>query len=550
MSPFLLKRFLILSVLCITLFFFGNNFVNLTDPDEVFYSLTAKEMAAHHEWFTPYIFNQPQFEKPILTYWFIKIAFSIFGQTPFAARFFPAVFATLGVLAVYGLGLLGFANERRAFLAALVLATSAFYWAMGKTVFTDMIFTVPILYSLLSFYLAYSNPFYKRSGILAFYFFIAIAMLAKGPLGFFIPELVVLLFLLYRREISFLKTPWFMIGFVLCLLMVVPWYGYMLAKHGNTFIHEFFYNDHIRRFIEAEHKGNDRWFFYPITILGGLFPWTLFLGAALLDLYKKMKFSLKPFEYFLLSWVIVVLVIFQSAHSKLASYILPMFPALALLTANFIDEKLEERHDGIIKKLSYILIGFLAILGIACIVAHQAYKAYVPSLMPAYWLSAGLLSIGGIALTLLFKDKTYQAIVLLSFSLVPIFITAFMITSSLEPHISMYDASCYVPSSAMHKTTIMVAKPYARGIYYYTGQNVVVMDINGQNYFSPHPIPILNTQESVLTFLESQPQTFAILKKSGYEYLNKNYAQQFHINVLKVTGRNYVLNIEPIKPAM
>src|SRR5438477_183696 len=101
MNHYLLKRFLILLFLSGAIFLLGNNLFNLTDPDEAFYSLTAKEMTQHHEWLTPYIFNQPQFEKPVLTYWFIKVAFSIFGPTPFAARFFPAIFACLGVLAVY-----------------------------------------------------------------------------------------------------------------------------------------------------------------------------------------------------------------------------------------------------------------------------------------------------------------------------------------------------------------------------------------------------------------------------------------------------------------
>ena len=145
MRPFFLKRISILFLICCALFLFGNNFFSLTDPDEVFYSLTAKEMAAKNEWMTPLIFGQPQFEKPPLTYWLLEIAFKTWGESPFTARFFPAVFATLGVMAVYFLGLMGFKDERKAFLSAVVLATSAFFAGMGKTVFTDMIFTVFIL---------------------------------------------------------------------------------------------------------------------------------------------------------------------------------------------------------------------------------------------------------------------------------------------------------------------------------------------------------------------------------------------------------------------
>jgi 4-amino-4-deoxy-L-arabinose transferase-like glycosyltransferase len=545
MNQSVLKRFVLLFFLCGALFLFGNNLFHLTDPDEVFYSLTTKEMIDHHEWLTPYIFNQPQFEKPILTYWFIKAAFTAFGQTPFAARFFPAIFASFGVLAIYSLGLLGFTNERKAFLSALILATSSLYLAMGKTVFTDMIFTVLILYSLLSFYFAYSYPLYKRAGLLAFYLFAALAVLAKGPLGFLIPQLVVVIFLIYRRELSFLKTPWLIVGVLLGLLVAGPWYWYEYARYGHNFIHEFFYNDHWRRLMEAEHRSNDRWYFYPLTMIMGIFPWSLFLLAAFGNLYKKLKYPVKPVEHFLLSWILVVFVIFQLAHSKLASYILPIFPALALLAANYLDEKIDE-YPWIVKRLNYCLIGFLTLLAIGVVAAFKVYKSYIPTILPGYWLSAALISLGGISLTLLFKDKVYHATILLGFSMVPVFLAAFMITSFLEPHISMYDASCYIPSMTFEKTTILTTKPYARGVRFYTNQNVAILGIGEENYFSPHPIAILNTKEKVDSFLKSQKQTFAIIKKSGYEYLSKTFSGQFKISVLKISGRNYILKIAPL----
>lgn len=547
MNQLVLKRSATLLLLCIFFFFLGNNLVHLTDPDEVFYAQTAKEMASRHQWLTPYIFNQPQFEKPPLTYWFIKLAFVMFGQTSFAARFFPAVFASLGVLAVYILGLLGFGSQPRAFWSAFILCTAGFYVGMGKTVFTDMIFAVFILYALLSFYLGVYNSAYKVKGIIAFYFFTALAVLTKGPLGFFIPLGIVVIFLLYRRQLSLLTDRWFMVGFVLCLSIALPWYVDMINQYGNAFIHEFFYNDHWRRIIQAEHKGNDRWFFYPLTMIGGMFPWSLILIAALVDLFKRLKWPVKPFEYFLLSWILVVFVIFQVAHSKLSSYILPIFPALALLTGNFIEEKLETLKGTTIKKLSYVLIGFLVTFGIISVVAYKAYRFYLPSLVPVYWLSASLLALAGISLTLLVKQRVRQALMLLGFSLAPILSTSFMISSSLEPHVSMYEACLYVPSAAMHKTIILTSKPYARGVRYYTDQDIAVMDLNGTNYFSPHPIPILNTKEKLLAFLKSQPETFAIFKKSYYEYLKKNYASDFQFRILKVSGRNYILKIASIK---
>lgn len=545
MNQYILRRFAILFLLSIVLFFFGNNLLHLTDPDEVFYSLTAKEMLNKNEWLTPYIFNQPQFEKPIATYWFLQIGTIIFGPNAFAARFFPALFATFGVLGVYSLGLLGFINEKRAFLAALVLCTSAFYTGMAKTVFTDMIFSVFILFSLLSFYSGYVHSNSKRFGILFFYVFAAFATLTKGPLGLLIPGLTVILFLLYRRQVSFLNTHWVLVGFCVWLLMAAPWYWYEISRYGQDFMKEFFYNDHWRRLLEAEHKGNDHWFFYPLTMIAGVFPWSLFLLAAFGDLYKRLKFSLKPFEYFLLSWVLIVFIVFQVAHSKLASYILPMFPALALIAANYIDERLQEFRHAILKRLSYVIIGFITILGIGVLAAYKYYMVYVPSMLPAYFLSAALLTISGISLTLMFKEKVKEGIILLGFCLTPIFITAFMITADIEPHVSMFEASNYLPASSQ-KTVILVSKPYARGVAYYTGQEVAVLNLGGNNYFSPHPLPILNTSEKLMEFLKNQSPTFAILKKKNYDDFNKKFSKDLQIDVLKISGPNYVLKIEAL----
>jgi 4-amino-4-deoxy-L-arabinose transferase-like glycosyltransferase len=217
MRPFFFKRISILFLICYALFLSGNNLFNLSDPDEVFYSLTAHEMAAQHEWMTPLIFGHPQFEKPPLTYWLLETAFKTWGESPFTARLFPALFACFGVMAVYFLGLMGFKDERKAFLSAVVLATSAFFAGMGKTVFTDMIFSVFILLAMAMFVWSFTDRHRQGIGILGFYVFCALATLTKSPLGFFIPQLAVILFLLYQRQINFLRSWWVPVGILLYL---------------------------------------------------------------------------------------------------------------------------------------------------------------------------------------------------------------------------------------------------------------------------------------------------------------------------------------------
>ena len=102
-----LRHILILFVLSYFFLIFGNGLMSLTNPDEVFYAQTAKEMSQHRSWLTPYLFGAPQFEKPVLLYWLVRVGSALFENPNFAARFFPALFGCLGVIAVYLLALHG-----------------------------------------------------------------------------------------------------------------------------------------------------------------------------------------------------------------------------------------------------------------------------------------------------------------------------------------------------------------------------------------------------------------------------------------------------------
>lgn len=548
MRSLLLQRISILFLICYALFLFGNNTFSLTDPDEVFYSMTAREMAAKNEWVTPFIFNRPQFEKPVLTFWLIEIAFKAWGQTPFAARFFPALFGTFGVMAVYLLGLMGFKDERKAFLSAFLLATSAFFVGMGKTVFTDMIFTVFILYAFLFFMLAFSDRRKAVWGFIGFYVFCALAVLTKGPLGWLIPQLAVILFLLYQRQINFLRNPWVGVGFLLFLALTLPWYIYMTNHYGQAFIQEFFYNDHWRRLLEAEHKGNDRWFFYPVTMLAGLFPWSLFLAAALVDLFKRLRRQVTMMDYLCLSWIVVVFVVFQVAHSKLASYILPLFPALALITGNFLGDCLSEIQQR--KKVQNLLFAsfiILALLGIGAVVGQKALAHYMSSVSPLYFLSGALIALSGIGISLCFKEHIQPALYILGLSLCPIFLTAYIVRSDIEGYASSYEASAYMPQRSSGVTTLLASKANARGIRFYTDQDVAVVDFSGKPFFSPHPIVILDSQDKVLDLLGRQPVTFGVIRKAAYQAMLKYCAHRFQVSLLGNIGYDYIVRIVRIK---
>lgn len=350
-------------LICLSIVFFmlGNDWLSLTNPDEVFYSLSAKEMIQQRTWFVPHIFGQPQFEKPVFTFWLLRLSFCVFGITSFGARFPPAFFALLGSIVVYYLCQSVYQDSNKSFLCALMLISSALYLGCARFLLTDMIFSVLILMALTAFYIAYDNPQHKKAGILGFFIFAALAVLTKGLLGVALPVLIVFLFLMMQRNLKFIRAKATIYGVGIFLLIALPWYVFMIKAFGGRFIHEFFYNDHIRRILEAEHSRSDRWYFYPLTMMLGMLPWTVFvLGAFVCLINRCFQKNTNAGYHFLLSWILVVFVVFQTAHSKLASYIFPLMPALVIITGDYIGMLLDQKRHNlsplVIKSL--LLAGF------------------------------------------------------------------------------------------------------------------------------------------------------------------------------------------------
>lgn len=538
-----ISRCFILLLLCYVFFFLGNSVIQFTNPDEVFYSQTAKEMMKHNSWMTPYLFDAPQFEKPIMTYWLLRIAFEVGGVTPFAARFFPALFATIGIIAIYLFGILAFRDNRKAFLSALVMMSSAFYISLARTVFTDMIFTVFILLSMLSFYWAYTTPARKNHGIIWFFVFAALATLTKGPLGICLPVIAIVLFLALRKELSFVVTAATAWGALVFCVIAAPWYALMFKLYGNDFIQEFFYNDHWRRLVEAEHRKLDKWHFYPASTIGAFFPWSLFLLSAIIFYMKDLVRKKEAFFMLLACWIGVMFVLFQFAHSKLLSYIFPFFPALALIAGNFLAEQ-EAKKGKLVFGLSLATAIFLVIFPIGLVIAAHQFPQYIPSVKPIYFFAAGLAVYAAITLTYVLRRNIRVFYYCASLILPLLLVCAFSMVHSYDAYVTSKQPTEFLMKNYQVHGKILCSKKIARGVRFYTDRDVAVQNMGGEDYFSPHPVQSNHTVDQARAFLASQPETFCILNKSDARDLKESVAGPgFNVEFLKIFGQTYVVRI-------
>jgi 4-amino-4-deoxy-L-arabinose transferase-like glycosyltransferase len=214
-----------------------------------------------------------------------------------------------------------------------VLATSIEYFYLAKAAVTDITLCLCLTVSLLSFL---EHRYYL------FYIFAGLATLTKGPIGLLFPGAVVFLYLLITRDISRLKNMHIPAGVLLYALFGLPWYIVMYNLHGADFINTFIGFHNITRFTSPEHPAGVLWYYYIPVLLLGFFPWTAVMAQAV---WKSVKERYQePDRLFLLIWAAFIFIFFSISQTKLVSYILPMFPPLAILVGCYLAELAQKQE--------------------------------------------------------------------------------------------------------------------------------------------------------------------------------------------------------------
>jgi hypothetical protein len=155
-----------------------------------------------------------------------------------------------------------------------------------------------------------------------------------------------------------------------------------------------------------------------------------------------------------------------------------------------------------------------------------------------------LIALSGFGIILTFKERFHMAVYVLALTICPLFLTAIMVRTDLEGYVSSYEASGYIPQRSWGVTTVLTSKANARGIRYYTGQDVAVVDFSGKPFFSPHPIPILDTTDKMMSVLEGQRLTFGVVRKTAYQDILKNSTNRYHVALLGIIGYDYIIKVK------
>ncbi len=305
----------------------------LANPDEGRYTEIPREMLQSGDWVSPRLNGVLYFEKPPLFYWLQATALKVGGVTEASSRFWTAFMGLLGCVATYFTGkrLFGF---RAGIYSALILGSSLLYFALSQIVTLDMTVTVLMTGALYLFLLSVKEPPGKKRAILSHLFFLmlALATLTKGLIGIVIPGSIIFLWALLLKQWRSLWPFYPLTTIPLFLLVAVPWH--LLAWRANPeFAWYYFVNEHFLRYLTPDHnRVQPIWYFFVILPLG-LIPWTGFLPQSLRHAFAANKEGAeeRPELFFLVIWTLFVLIFFSVSKSKMVPYILPVYPALALL---------------------------------------------------------------------------------------------------------------------------------------------------------------------------------------------------------------------------
>ncbi|MGB2816592.1 MAG: glycosyltransferase family 39 protein [Burkholderiaceae bacterium] len=326
---------LALAALAFLVLWFGNlEYRDLVDPDEGRYAEIPREMMVSGDWTTPRLNDLKYFEKPPLQYWATAVLYRVFGVDEWVARLWPALAGLAGLAMTFLVGRRLY-GARVGALAALILGGMLHYVVFAHILTLDMTVTLFLAAAVFALVIAQADATQEDSRqwwMLAAWATMAGAVLSKGLIGIVLPAATLAAYMVVQRDFALLRRLHALPGFVLLLVLTVPWF-LAVSLRNPEFARFFFWHEHVERFLLPDHHRPGAWWYFLAIAAAGALPWTVLALSGPHAWWRADRDARFQPARFLVLWVVVVTAFFSASSSKLPGYILPIFPALALLMA-------------------------------------------------------------------------------------------------------------------------------------------------------------------------------------------------------------------------
>ncbi|HEV7136101.1 MAG TPA: phospholipid carrier-dependent glycosyltransferase, partial [Steroidobacteraceae bacterium] len=368
----------------------------MLDPDEGRYAEIPREMVSSGDWITPRLDGLKYFEKPALQYWATAALYSVVGVSNWSSRLWTVGlgFACLPLIYAW----LARLYDRRAAVAAVaILAMSPYFGMIGHLDLLDASFTFWMCVTILAFALAQSAPVRsgkERDWMLICWAAAALAVLSKGIVVFVLAGGTLIAYCAVERDLRPWRRMHFALGVPLFLALTTPWF-ILVSLRNADFAQYFFVHEHFQRFLTKEAQRVEPWWYFLVLLALGALPWLLTLGRASVSAWRESASTskFKPLK-FLLIFSAVTLVFFSTSDSKLATYILPMFPPLAAFTGVAVAGR-----PGFFTRSARVAAGLTLFVAAGLLVYAQRRNGTIPAEAVGWAIAAGIAALVGVAAT-------------------------------------------------------------------------------------------------------------------------------------------------------
>ena len=323
-------------------------FIPVFETTEARYSEISWEMIYNKDFIEPRYNGIKHFHKPPLTYWINAFGIKLFGVNGFSVRFFGVLAAVISLFLTVKISrILKFSGHEQENVL-YTLASSILFLVVSRIVSTDIYLT---LFTVGALYFLFRQIYYKKSilNTALFSLFLGLGFLTKGPVIFLftiLPYTINKIFSKeHRKNFTLKEILW---GTIIFTAISLPWYILVIIKNPEL-LGYFLKVQTVDRIATNRFHRYKPFYFFIIVLIGTFFPYVISLLVSMLKDIKS-KFA----NLWLYNYIIVPFIIFSIAQSKLATYILPLFPVAAILAAKNVDFLFEKK---IVKTIVTIFIG-------------------------------------------------------------------------------------------------------------------------------------------------------------------------------------------------
>lgn len=534
--------FILGTVLVTYLLYFHNlgNF-RLLDVDETRYVDMSRCMRETGDYMTLFLNGEYFFEKPPLYFWLENLSFAVFNAVnEFTARVPGCIEGILTAIVLFFTTKKFTKNTKLATISAFILLCSAEFLILSKTAILDILLASMVSISVLCGFMTFSaEEKQKKFYWWGFYLFSALGVLGKGIPAIAVPFGIMFVAGIYTKKLKeYFRPQYFLVGLAMFFAVIIPWHKLMLTMYDPLFFDEYIIKHHIARFLGSDVIHRERPFlFYIPVILWGTIPYMASFTALIVEKLSQLK-NFKGFknikitafsdldkenQYLSLCIIgaLVTFFFFSSSGTKLITYIIPIYPYLAVIMAKYWLEYIEkgEHRKGIeisSKIFNYLLIVAGVVFAVALPFMPEPLKGDLSLIaIPVIFTVTVFPIIGLVGI-----KKDNRKLLFVSYILFMASLSGFAYDKILEMNYrfgqnDLMEFAQYAKDNKLNINTFKSGKRYS--LLYYSGKQVV-----------------FNIPEEDFEHVISDPKNIVVVRKKNFDKV------PVKVTVLK-DGRKYMM---------